>query len=101
MYTEINEEYVREILKLSQEMFDGKIYVKCKYHPCGWDKIDLDCTEDINYKIYEYDISDGIYDEQHPYAGFSLFEIIKTVGMYGWSFVPPNVCPEDLRTVGI
>ena len=100
MYTEINEDYVWEILNLSNEMFDGNLYVKCSEHPCGWDCIDVKSLEDICEFIYNGDISNGIY-ELHPYSDVTLFEIIKTVGMDGWSFVPPTTCPDDFRTVGI
>lgn len=100
MYTEINEDYVWKILNLSKEMFDGNLYVKCKEHPCGWDSIDIKDLEDVCDFIYNENISNGIY-ELHPYSDATLFEIIQIVGMNGWSFVTPTVCPDDLRTVGI
>lgn len=99
-FLEVTEEYIKEILKLSKEMFGGNLYIKCDFHPCGWDKIDIEDIEDIYSSIPIENISNNIYNE-HQFEDISLYDIINQMGINGWSFVPPTICPDDLSMVGI
>ena len=99
MYT-VNETYVWDLLEVSKEEFGGNIYVKCNEHPCGWDSININYTEDIFDEIDITDISNGIYDS-HPFADKTLFDVIVEVGIKGWSLGIPTICPEDFRKVSL
>jgi hypothetical protein len=90
-YTEINQEYVWNLVDAAKKVFCNGVYVKCKEHPCGWDFINFeDCELEVEDDAMEQPIdisaiSNGIYN-YHPFDGLTLYEIIKEVGMKGWCF---------------
>jgi len=85
--TTIDKEYAEEVLSAANRYFCNGLYVKTDdIHPCGWDFIELAYFEDVDETpISLEDINDGIY-YQHPYAGLTVLELLKTVGREGFCF---------------
>jgi len=94
-FTEINEEYIKEIYECAMKYFGEGIYVKQEEgHPCRWDFISFkqidneddeydDCNLD-NYTFEHSDISDCCGSEE--FVGRTLDAVIRLVGMKGWCF---------------
>lgn len=87
---ELTDDFIIKICQLSHDEFGGTIYVPCNIHPCGWDELevpnpkDLDSDELIRDFLLEYkfeceNISGNIYDNNHPFIGKTLREILMIV----------------------
>lgn len=89
-YTEINENYARDVFNAAKNVFGDGIYVESNVHPCGWDFVSFKDYKDYeeiedNYGFYLDDISNGIYNE-HPFEDRTLLNILEEVEMDGWCF---------------
>lgn len=83
---EITEDILKEIVRVSREVFGRCILIPCDHHISGYDFINLDAIElepldgEEEYSVLKYkfegsDITDGIYDS-HPYEGLTLEEVL-------------------------